>query len=231
MKIRSLFWLFFGYGFAYLFSGCGQAPTYDWKEKEESARMADSIAQHYCLETLLSINSEPGLKNAYWEGEVVYDTMWGAEGFFSMGTILRTDSVSRVEITWKNEGAKVGIVSATLVSESDWYGETLAKGNWKTLSGVFLGMSIEELEKLNGRPFTFTGFGWDYAGSVIDWQKGNLEGKGIAIQLSEGPTPVSTDLSPEEIASVLGDVEVQSDNPVLKHYRPRVWSISVAKVQ
>ena len=90
-------------------------------------------------------------------------------------------------------------------------------------------MPIEELQKLNGRPFTFSGFGWDYAGSVHNWQKGELDGKGIAVQLAEGPAAV--ELTPEESAQILGDVAVQSDNPVLKPFRPRVWSISVARVQ
>lgn len=185
----------------------------------------------YVLEDLLDIKDETELKKVYGADKVKYDTIWGAEGFFTMGTILKTDAESRIEITWENGKTKTGIISVTLVSDQDWYSDTIKAGMWYSNNSIGIGMKVSHIECVNGRPFTFSGFGWDYAGSVIDWQKGNLEGKGIAVQLSEGPTSPSTDLSPEEIASVLGDVEVQSDNPVLKHYRPRVWSISVAKVQ
>lgn len=195
----------------------------------DSTRVADSIATHFCLENLLLINSEERLQESYGYDKVSYDTLWGAEGFFSMGTILRTDSLSHIEITWKNPGVKAGIISATLVSESDWYGDTSARGDWRSCSGVYLGMSVNDLQKLNGRPFTFSGFGWDYAGGVISWNGGTLEGKGIAVQLSEAPATLTW--TPEQSAQMLGDVEVHSDNPLLKDIKPRVWSISVAKVQ
>lgn len=205
--------------------GCGDIPQE--KLLADSIARADSIATHYCLENVLGIGSEMGLGDEYPEGKVVYDTIWGAEGFFSMGTILRTDSVSHIEITWTNEAMKTNVVSATLVSDSDWYGDTLARGKWKSCKGVYLGMSVEELEKINGRPFTFKGFGWDYAGTVTDWQGGNLQDKGIAVQLSEGP--FSGKLTDEQSAQLLGNVPVQSDNPMVKEFNPRVWSISVAK--
>lgn len=196
----------------------------------DSADSAYRTQQKFTLENLLVMDIY-GLEGTYGKENVTFDTIWGAEGYFSMGTILKTEPQSHIEITWDNETTKTHIISVTQVSDSDWYADTLTRSQWRSTYKVTLGISIQELQKLNERPFTFSGFGWDYAGSVLDWQKGILEGKGIAVQLSEGPTNPSTDLTPDEIASVLGDVQVQSDNPALKHYRPRVWSISVAKVQ
>jgi hypothetical protein len=189
----------------------------------------EQMEYDYSIENLLDIKDEAALIAKYGKESVTYDTIWGAEGFFSMGTIIKTERYSHVEITWKNETTRTDVVSATLVSDQDWYADSVISGIWKSNKDVKLGMPIEELQKLNGRPFTFSGFGWDYAGSVLDWQKGNLDGKGMAVQIAEGPDTV--DLTPEESAQVLGDVMVQSDNPLVKRFAPRVWSISVARVQ
>jgi hypothetical protein len=195
----------------------------------EAQRKADSIAERYTLESLLNVADQNGLESKYGKDAVTYDTIWGAEGYFAMGTILKTEDGSHIEVTWQDENKRQKIVSVTLVSDQDWYADSIYRGQWRSATGVQIGMPIEQLEKINGRAFTFSGFGWDYAGSVLDWQKGHLEGKGIAVQLSEGPAAV--ELSPEESNQILGDVAVQSDNPLLKPFRPRVWSVSVAKVQ
>ena len=211
-----------------------------WHERTyyDPSRWADSCFASYAtthdgemlmLEELFEINSEAELKNKYGLENVKYDTIWGAEGFFSMGTILKTDAESHIEITWENEKTKTGIISVTQVSDQDWYEDSLQVGMWYSGKGITIGMPIRALESVNQSPFTFSGFGWDYAGTVLDWQKGNLEGKGIAVQLSEGRT--DENLSDTEAATILGDVEVQSDNPTALKFHPRVWSISVAKMQ
>lgn len=181
----------------------------------------------YVLENLLGVPDEAALIDKYGEEHVQYDTIWGAEGYFSMGTILQTEPQSHIEITWQNEQKKTGIVSVTLVSDENWYADSIDHGMWISATGVRLGMTLEQLQQINGRAFTFSGFGWDYAGTVTDWKKGNLEGKGIAVQLAEGSGTRS--LNDTETRQVLGDIAVESDNPVAVAVHPRVWSISVAK--
>ena len=39
--------------------------------------------------------------------------------------------------------------------------------NWKSKEGLRVGMTAEELERLNGGPFKFYGFGFDYGGQVF----------------------------------------------------------------
>lgn len=228
MKSSWLFGVFSGAVVLGSIAGCipGEEPL--GQREMDSIRAADSVAMQFHLETLvLNCSNENDLIQRYGIQSVKYDTMWGAEGFFSMGTILKTEPESHIEITWQNEDLRAGIVSVTLVSDQDWYGDSVASGKWRTQQGVHLGMSVQELQNLNGRPFTFSGFGWDYAGVVTDWQQGQLADKGVAVQLSEGP--YSGKLTDEESAQLLGDVSVQSDNPLVKEFNPRVWSVSVAK--
>jgi hypothetical protein len=47
---------------------------------------------------------------------------------------------------------------------------------WHTKEGVSLGTSLEQLEKLNGRPFEFTPWGSDVGGNIVSWQGGRLAG-------------------------------------------------------
>lgn len=39
--------------------------------------------------------------------------------------------------------------------------------NWRSKEGLRVGASVAELERLNGGPFTFYGFGFDYGGQVF----------------------------------------------------------------
>jgi hypothetical protein len=182
-----------------------------------------------CLEDILNAGNEQELISRYGKNNVSYDTIWGAEGFYTMGTVVKVDEHSRVEVMWADEAKRETMISATLVSNGDYYGDKIQSGKWKSCTGVALGMSLEELQNINGRPFQFSGFGWDYGGGVISWEGGTLEDKGLAIQLSEGSG--SDELTLEENTSVLGDVPVMSDNPVARKLKPRVWSISVAEVE
>lgn len=212
--------------------GCSSANQEAGSElRSDSMQAANAVADPNTLESLLGMKNEEELIKRFGQDKVKYDTVWGAEGFFSMGTIVKTEAASHLEITWMNDSLKTEVVSVTQVSDSDWYADTLLSSTWKSATGVHVGMSINELQKINGRVFTFSGFGWDYAGGVISWQGGTMEGKGVAVQLSEGPINQSKNVTTEQRNAVLGDVEVQSDNPVLVEYSPRVWSISVAKLQ
>lgn len=181
-----------------------------------------------CLEDILEFQSEAALIEQYGKGSITYDTIWGVEGYFTMGTYVRTDEFAHVEIYWADSAARTGMISATLVSDADYYAAKLEPGKWKSCTGVYLGMSTDDLQKLNGRPFKFSGFGWDYGGGVFGWDGGTLDSKGISVQLSEGS---NAELSGEETNQVLGDITVMSNNPVLQKLKPRVWSISVAKVK
>lgn len=55
---------------------------------------------------------------------------------------------------------------------------------WRLDSGVGIGTSFAEVRRINGRPFVFTGFGWDYGGTILDWQDGHLAVPGEAVALA-----------------------------------------------
>lgn len=210
-------------------SSCGNTNTENNNADSVANNSPDSAAESVIVETLLDLKSEADIIKKYGSSAVTYDTIWGAEGFFTMGTMLKTDDVSHIEIMWTDSAKREGLISASLVSDADYFASQLPAGKWKSRTGVFLGMSIEELEKLNGRPFVFSGFGWDYGGGVIRWENGTLQDKGIAIQLNEGVQ--SSALPEKEYLKCVGDVELLSSDTSARKMKPRVWSFSVAKIQ
>lgn len=81
---------------------------------------------------------------------------------------------------------------------------------WTRGDGVRIGMTSAELQELNGRPFGFIGFGWDYGGAVIDWRRGELDaGDGPRGSVALCPP----DEAPEDYPS--GESTYSSDDPRL----------------
>lgn len=208
---------------------CGNEKPMQNQEDSLAGNGIDSAAESVIAESLLELKSESEIIKKYGVSAVTYDTIWGAEGFFTMGTCLKTDDASHIEIMWTDSAKREGVISVSLVSDAEYFAPQLPSGKWKSRTGVFIGMTIEELEKLNGRPFVFSGFGWDYGGGVIRWENGTLQDKGIAIQLNEGVQ--SSALPEKEYLKCVGDVELMSSDTSARKMKPRVWSFSVAKIQ
>ena len=86
---------------------------------------------------------------------------------------------------------------------------------WKTENNIVVGTSLQELEKLNGKPFKLYGFGWDYEGTISSWDGGALAekygiSKGFVGQLATEKAPG------EGYGDILGDSEFSSDHKVIQ---------------
>jgi hypothetical protein len=100
------------------------------------------------------------------------------------------------------------------------YGE----GNWGTEYGLGLGTTLKELEKMNGKPFQFAGFGWDYGG-IVTWEGGNLDTMSATVVLDFPPNN-----SHPESDSLIGDrVDLMSNQRIPQEINPVVHSIRFRK--
>lgn len=104
---------------------------------------------------------------------------------------------------------------------------------WHLPDGISFGTSLRKLESLNRKVFRLYGFGWDYSGTVFDWNHGRLDdvlsrcGRTL-IRLE--PDDSDKPASPTQQAiynEVSGDYEFASDNPAMKYLDPKIYSISV----
>lgn len=142
--------------------------------------------------------TQKDLIKKYGAKNVTKDTIYLGEGVFKIGTRLFADTDDELLIHWKNKTPKFIIIKGK---------------NWKTKEGITIGTTLKTLESLNVEPFILLGLGWDYGGTITNWNNGKLQ-KNILlqhfyIQLS------NTELN-SSIKKVLGDIEFKSSNANFK---------------
>jgi hypothetical protein len=139
------------------------------------------------------------------------------EGETTPGTVLFPgDSLRRAEIVWQDTISRSR--PARLILRG-------SRSEWRVGPGVSLGTSLQELERINGRPFTLAGFGWDYAGVVTEWGGGALDSalRGVKLYLDPGASQYGS----APYSQVLGDSDYSSSLPPMQQLNPRVATIYV----
>ena len=93
----------------------------------------------------------------------------GAEGEKAKGIVLFADDLSRrAELFIRDETRNRGIASIRISGTNS---------RWHFDDGVKLGMKLDALVALNGKPVSFSGLNWDYGGAITDWHGGHLAQK------------------------------------------------------
>lgn len=138
--------------------------------------------------------------------------------------VFPNQSEKRIEVIWKN----------TRERNEPFIILRGKRSIWKTEQGISLGTSLNELEKINGGPFSMLGFGWDFSGTVIDFNEGILcksgycdsqyEKRKITIRLTPDD---SQKTDSDDYNTVLGDRVFKSDNPIMKKLNPIVCEMAV----
>src|SRR5664279_741184 len=80
--------------------------------------------------------------------------------------VLGNDTSAALAVTWDKERASNIHIC---------FGTQSGPCRWRTASGIRIGLPLMELQKLNGKPFQLSGFGFEGEGSVISWREGLLE--------------------------------------------------------
>jgi len=151
------------------------------------------------------------------------DSLDAGEGEVIAGTVLfPTDSARRVEVIWDDSAPAHTRISMLRV-----------RGNhslWLVAPGVTLGTSLAQLDSLNHRPFTLSGFGWDYGGTVTSWNGGTLDSLWTG---AGGRAHVGVRMGyPEDapgsaLRQIQGDREFASSLPAMRAAEPRVRELYV----
>ena len=163
--------------------------------------------------------SHASIAAAFGRDAVVYRKIDGPEGEKIGATIVYPkDPARRLELIWDDEKKRSGLANVR-------FSETTA---WIAPNGVRRGMSLSDVEALNGGPFVLSGFDWDYGGYVTDW-KGGVLGRplpgGCIVQVRFGYTPDA----PEPAAlAVSGDKEFPSNDRNMRLVKPRVGALGFA---
>jgi len=162
-------------------------------------------------------SSEAELRQIYGDENVGEAEVNIGEGETETGTVLfDKDPERRIQILWSDPHSK-SKPARIQIDEP--------RNRWKTREGIAIGTSLHELERMNGRPFTLTGFGWDYSGTVVDWDNGALEkfgGSWGRIILRLYP---EAGLPPDAPDDLSGDRDIPSDQPSMQKLDPKVYQI------
>lgn len=183
-------------------------------EEAVAAPKKETPAPDFVLNKLLKYQSEIELKEAY-EKQVTHGRDLLPEGMGTYPvTVLYAGTSNEVKINWSDTAAYRNINNVILDGKAS---------DWQTTQGIRLGTKLSELEKLNGKPFTLYGFGWDYGGAV-QWNGGRLDNQGIFVRLAMLRT------TPEKAWNALqGDSKFMSNDSMVAQADIVVDYISLGK--
>ncbi len=157
-----------------------------------------------------------GLVKAFGAANVTVQKVHVGEGETESATVIfPRDRARRVEILWRDPKRRRDLSEIRVGAGSAW----------RTAQGVAIGMTLSDVQTINGRPFRLYGFGWDYAGTTFDWAGGALETKPGECELQlRFETTRRTD------ADITGDGGFSSDDAGMRSAAPMVDAIVLRAV-
>jgi len=142
------------------------------------------------------------------------------EGNTEPGTaIFAKDPAKRIDILWHDAYARPNVVIVR--NGSAW--PVAVTGLDKPIAN---GLTLAEIEAMNGKPFTLTGFGWDLGGYTNNWDGGRLDKPLGGCNLSVRFDPAS-DAPGDALDKVNGDVEFSSADSAMRQVKPVVIEIEL----
>ncbi|MDH3230717.1 MAG: hypothetical protein OEN55_13075 [Alphaproteobacteria bacterium] len=165
--------------------------------------------------------SENHLRAIYGADRVKPTLVDQGEGFVCRGSRILFGAGETLEVTWLDAEARSGVEAVHV------------KGRrWNTSEGIHLGVTLKELESINGTPFQLAGFGVDYAGTITSWEDGRLDSFTGRVWLSLAPTQEDYERIPiNELLPVMGDGVDSSAHPIMQRLNPRLVKLVVRLAQ
>ncbi|MFN7115351.1 MAG: hypothetical protein ACK4TA_01045 [Saprospiraceae bacterium] len=159
---------------------------------------------------ITSATTEAVLQELYGTQDIDIQSISIAEGDTQEGVVLYPGTRNELEIIWESAASEGTPAFVRIGKDST---------EWHTPEGITIGTTLEKLEDLNGKPFTFYGFEWDYGGLITDWNDGKLSEYLIIALVPQNFAKLTDDL--------LGEVQLSSDDPRVRALQAKVGSIVV----
>jgi hypothetical protein len=168
-----------------------------------------------CEGAFAADSSEARLIEIYGKDNVVTGEVDGPEGTTIVATtVFPNDQSKSMEFIFWDEANKE-MLSYVSLPQSD-----------VAPLGLKPGLTVKEVEAINGEPFTLTGFWWDYGG-YAGFQSGKLAEIPGGCHLSVYFQPSATAPENLNVDSISGDVEVLSTNPLLETLAVKVEAVTI----
>lgn len=192
----------------------------------QSAGAAESAANSMaCGKTIAWDATEESLKKQFGAANVVYKDLGGPEGSEMMGTAVNEKVPGKTfSVVWTDDAKRAN--PSMIIIDPVWKDDDSKPTyqDWVSPDGLKGGMSIVEVEKINGKPFKLSGFGWDYGGTVLSWEGGKLDTPTDPKCFSTVNFGPSAENAPE---STMGDKEIMSNDKDVVASKPEVGRVTV----
>jgi hypothetical protein len=168
------------------------------------------------LNEVLDCKTLNGLQLKYGVENVINDTTWVIGDDTLRGSIIFPNSKMQAFVYFHDED----IVDVTIKGES---------ADWKTKSGLYLGMTLSEVQAINAKNFTLSGFNWSHGGSVVSWEGGKLTGDSTLSHLAvfSNVSNEHQGISDEAYKLISGEVEFDVRHPDIQKLNPKIDLISL----
>ncbi len=209
------------------------APADAAKKAEKPAKQSEPVGQDTSLNNLKDAPKAPSLACTgpfakdtthtklvaeFGAKNVVFKDVVATSDVKTQATVVfDEDPTKRLVVYWKDNKTRTRPASISIEAPSTWTGP----------GDVRNGLTLKDLEKLNGGGFSMTGFGGVGGGEISDLKGPFADVPGdctLKIKLEPG---IANPLPPR-FASVTGDQLIPSKNLVLRRVRPQVsqWSVN-----
>ena len=177
----------------------------------------------------ITAGAVPGdLRRLFPDASIKDDEIELDEGMLQPATLVyQGNPTETLAIAWNGKGAQAHPKEIFVC-----WGRRRGPCRWQTPDGIKMGMRLSQLEAMNRKPFTVSGFGWNYGGNVISWEGGALAkldcgGRFVLTLDAErtGPGRYSAGLTSEEAHSITGDRPISSSIPGMQKANPAVVGI------
>jgi hypothetical protein len=175
---------------------------------------SDSVA---CNGVFARDSSHSKLATAFQSRNVAFAQVDGPTGAKIMATVLfAKDPKRRLEVWWANQASRTDTHLVVINGASTWS----APGQLR------LGLTLSQLEQINGKPFKLTGFDKNNVATLTDWNGGNLSlvPGGCKVGISLRPRTVS----PAALGALPASREFTSSDSAMQTMNPEVSEILIA---
>jgi hypothetical protein len=157
-------------------------------------------------------SSHAKLASAFQPRNVAFTQVDASSGGKVMASVLYgKDPKRRLEVWWSKLASRSDTHLIVINGQSDW----IAPGE------LHLGLTLAELEKLNGKAFKLSGFDKDHVATLSDWNGGQLGalagGCTVGISLRADPKAAATTLGtlPADRGFTSSDTALRAANPTV----------------
>jgi hypothetical protein len=130
--------------------------------------------------------------------------------------LFPNDPKRRLELWWSNPAARSDLYLIDIHGKSTWSGP----------GGMKLGLTLAQLEKLNGKPFKLKGFDKNGVATVSDWDGGTLAalpgGCKSGVNFTADPKA-----APDAVSALTADQEYSSTDPAIRAVKPTVSEVLI----